>query len=118
LLQEKDQLRGELDKVKDYVRDLKEEQAAKFETYHKKASITEMDTEEKRRRLERECEKQQGELDGLRQEKQQLGLDLHEAQTKLEGYARDYERFFEENKRLRELLNQVRDDKDSAMSEV
>ena len=31
---------------------------------------------------------------------------------------RDYERYFDENKRLREHVNGLRDDKDSALSEV
>lgn len=31
---------------------------------------------------------------------------------------RDYERYFEENKRLRELLNSLREEKDNALSEV
>lgn len=31
---------------------------------------------------------------------------------------RDYERYFEENKRLRELLNSLREEKDNAFSEV
>lgn len=37
---------------------------------------------------------------------------------KLEGYTRDYERYFEENKRLREMLNTTREDKDAALNEV
>jgi len=31
---------------------------------------------------------------------------------------RDYERYFDDNKRLRELINQLRDEKESAVSEV
>ena len=31
---------------------------------------------------------------------------------------RDYERYFSENKRLRELVNQIRDEKDTAISEL
>ena len=31
---------------------------------------------------------------------------------------RDYERYFDDNKRLRELINQLRDEKESALSEV
>jgi len=31
---------------------------------------------------------------------------------------RDYERYFEENKRLRELLNNLREEKDNAYNEV
>lgn len=31
---------------------------------------------------------------------------------------RDYERYFEENKRLRELVNSQRDEKDTALGEI
>ena len=31
---------------------------------------------------------------------------------------RDYERYFDDNKRLRELINQLRDEKESAISEL
>lgn len=43
---------------------------------------------------------------------------LHEQQVKLDSYMRDYERYFDDNKRLRELINQLRDEKESAVSEV
>ena len=31
---------------------------------------------------------------------------------------RDYERYFDENKRLKEILNSLRDEKDTAFSEI
>lgn len=43
---------------------------------------------------------------------------LHEQEIKLDSYMRDYERYFEENKRLRELLNSLREEKDNALIEV
>lgn len=39
---------------------------------------------------------------------------MHEQEVKLDSYMRDYERYFEENKRLRELVNSLRDEKDTA----
>ena len=36
---------------------------------------------------------------------------------KLDGYMKDYSRLFDENKRLRELCNQLREEKDQAVSE-
>ena len=42
----------------------------------------------------------------------------HEQQVKLDSYMRDYERYFDDNKRLRELINKLRDEKESALSEV
>ena len=43
---------------------------------------------------------------------------MHEQEVKLDSYMRDYERYFDENKRLRELVNSLRDDKESALSEI
>lgn len=37
---------------------------------------------------------------------------------KLDSYMKDYERLFDENKRLRDLTNQLRDEKDSSISEL
>lgn len=38
---------------------------------------------------------------------------MHEQEIKLDGYMKDYERYFEENKRLRELMNSLREEKDT-----
>lgn len=43
---------------------------------------------------------------------------MHEQEVKLDSYMRDYERYFDDNKRQRELINQLRDEKESAISEV
>ena len=43
---------------------------------------------------------------------------MHEVEIKLESYMKDYERYLEENKRLRDLLNTVREEKEVASSEV
>ena len=43
---------------------------------------------------------------------------MHELQVKLDGYMKDYDRYFVENKRLRELVNTIRDEKDTAISEL
>ena len=37
---------------------------------------------------------------------------------KLENYVRDYDRYFIENKRLREHMNTLRDEKDTSISEL
>lgn len=42
----------------------------------------------------------------------------HEQEVKLDSYMRDYERYFDENKRLRELVNSLREEKDTALGEV
>jgi hypothetical protein len=36
----------------------------------------------------------------------------------LDSYMRDYERLFEENKRMRDLSNALRDEKENALAEV
>ena len=43
---------------------------------------------------------------------------MHEQEVKLDTYMRDYERYFDENKRLRDLVNTLRDEKDIALSEI
>ena len=45
-------------------------------------------------------------------------MTVHEQEIKLDGYQRDYQRYFEENKRLRELVNTLRDEKDTAINEL
>ena len=54
----------------------------------------------------------------MRNERQNAKIEMHELQVKLDGYTRDYERYFNENKRLRELVNTIRDEKDTAISEL
>lgn len=54
----------------------------------------------------------------MRNEKQNTKIEMHEIQVKLDSYVRDYERYFIENKRLRELVNIIRDEKDTAISEL
>jgi len=43
---------------------------------------------------------------------------LHELEVRLESYVKDYDRLFDENKRLKELTNSLREDKDSALSDL
>lgn len=43
---------------------------------------------------------------------------MHEQSVKLDSYMRDYERFFDENKRLRDLVNTLREEKDIALGEI
>ena len=77
-----------------------------------------MKNQEHNRSLINECEKQREETDSMRNERQNSKIEMHELQVKLEGYTRDYERYFSENKRLRELVNTIRDEKDTAISEL
>lgn len=54
----------------------------------------------------------------MRNERNDNKIQIHEIQVKLDGYMRDYDRYFVENKRLREMVNTIRDEKDTAISEL
>ncbi len=75
-------------------------------------------SEEKIRGFQRENEKLKDELEMIKNERQQSAIFQHEQEVKLDSYMRDYERYFDDNKRLRELINQLRDEKESAISEL
>ena len=54
----------------------------------------------------------------MRYERENQKIVISELQIKLENYIRDYDRYFTENKRLREHINTIRDEKDTAASEL
>lgn len=58
------------------------------------------------------------ENENLRNQSKQIQIIRHEQEVKLDSYMRDYERYFDENKRLRELVNILREEKDNALGEV
>lgn len=62
-------------------------------------------SEEKIRGYQRENEKLKDELEATKNEKKQAAILQHEQEVKLDSYMRDYERYFDDNKRLRELIN-------------
>lgn len=70
------------------------------------------------RQLQHETDRLKDENENLKKNYAQQSISLHEQDVKLSGYMRDYERYFEESKRLRELVNTLRDEKDTALSEV
>lgn len=77
-----------------------------------------MKNDEDNRALFTECEKQREECEKMRNERENNRIEMHELQVKLTDYMRDYERYFEINKKLRELVNTIRDEKDTAISEL
>lgn len=81
-------------------------------------SQSESSREERLRSLTHENERLKEEAETARHQTSSLQLSLHETSLKLDSYQRDYERYFTENKRLRDLSNSLRDDKDSALSEL
>lgn len=111
-------LQKQLDKMLDQWRNFKEEANQKYEQYSKQINQAELKNQEHNRALITECEKQREETDQMRNERQNAKIEMHELQVKLDGYTRDYERYFNENKRLRELVNTIRDEKDTAISEL
>jgi chromosome segregation ATPase len=113
-----DSLQKQLDKMLDQWRNFKEEANQKYEQYSKQINQAEMKNEEHNRSLIHECEKQREEVEAMRNERQNAKIEMHELQVKLDGYMRDYDRYFVENKRLRELVNTIRDEKDTAISEL
>jgi uncharacterized membrane protein len=54
----------------------------------------------------------------MRNERKTSKIEIHELATKLDGYKRDYQQYFDENKQLRQHVNTVRDEKDTAISEL
>ena len=75
-------------------------------------------SEEKIKGLKNENEKIQEELQALKNERKQASIHTNELEEKLDQYMRDYESYFDDNKRKAELINQLRDEKESAVSEV
>jgi len=115
---ERDSLQKQLDEMIDQWRNFKEEANQKYEQYSKRINQAEMKNQENNRELISECEKQREETEAMRNERQNSKIEMHKLQVKLDGYMRDYERYFSENKRLRELVNTIRDEKDTAISEL
>ena len=115
---DRDSLREEGAKLQDQWRTFKEDTSMKYENYNKQINQQEAMSEEKIRGSQRENEKLKEELEAIKNERQQAAILQHEQEVKLDSYMRDYERYFDDNKRLRELINQLRDEKESAISEL
>ena len=115
---ENESLRKETDKLRDAVRELKEEGNARYEQYSQQLSQSESQREEKLRQVGRENERMREETETWKKQEQQMRVGMHELEIKLDSYMRDYERYFDENKRLREVLNTLREEKETAWMEV
>ena len=115
---DRDSLREEVNKLQDQWRSFKEDTSMKYESYNKQLNQQEAMSEEKTKGLQRENEKLKEDIEAIKNERQQSAIFQHEQEVKLDSYMRDYERYFDDNKRLRELINQLRDEKESALSEI
>ena len=102
---DRDALREEVSKLQDQWRSFKEDTSMKYESYNKTINQHEAMSEEKIRSYQRENEKLKEELEQIKNERQQAAIFAHEQEVKLDSYMRDYERYFDDNKRLRELIN-------------
>ena len=105
-------------KLQEHWRSFKEDTSIKYESYNKQLNQQEAMSDEKMRGLQKENERLKEEIKNVKNEQNQSQIMNHEQQVKLDSYMRDYERYFDDNKRLRELINQLRDEKESAVSEV
>lgn len=115
---DRDSAKEELTKLKDQWRSFKEDTSQKYESYNKQINQQENVTEDKIRQLYKENERLRDAHEAAQQSAQQTQIKVHEQEVKLDSYMRDYERLFDENKRLRELTNQLREDKESALAEL
>ncbi len=68
-------------------------------------------------KIHRENEKLRDVNDNYKTTVEQQKIQLNELQAKLKVYVSDYERFFQENKRLKEQLIVIRDEKETALIE-
>ena len=102
---DRDSLREEVNKLQDQWRSFKEDTSMKYESYNKQINQQEAISEEKIKGLQNETEKLQEQLEALKNEKKQASIHHHELEVKLDSYMRDYERYFDENKRQREMIN-------------
>ena len=115
---DRDSHREELNKLKDQWRSFKDDTSTKYESYNKQLNQQENIAEDKIRLLQKENERLRDAQDASTQQEQHTQIKLHEQEVKLDSYMRDYERLFDENKRLRELTNQLREEKESAFTEL
>jgi len=115
---ERDSLRVELDKIHDQLRSLKDDQTIKYEAYSKQLSQNETIKEEKVRNMQNENERLKDENENYKKNHAQQQIMMHEQSVKLDSYMRDYERYFDENKRLRDLVNTLREEKEIALCEI
>lgn len=115
---EKDAMRQELDKLYDQIRTLKDDNSFKYEQYSKQISQNSNENEEKLRRVLIENENLKEESSHLKRNSQQIQVQHHEISLKLENYQREYERYFEDNRRLKEIINTLRDEKENAQNEL
>ena len=58
------------------------------------------------------------EKEGAKRSLDELRTDFNEKSIKLDNYVREHERLFEENRRLKEHLNMLREEKEEAVIET
>lgn len=68
--------------------------------------------------LERDNDALKEEVQTYKFKSENLQIQLHEKEVKVEGLSRDYQKTFDENMQLKDLTNILRDQKDQGLSEV
>lgn len=109
---------AELSKLHEQLRSFKDDTSSKYESYNKQLSAQESLAESRVGQLSRENERLTDANEQLKAQTSQTSIRLHEQEVKLDSYVKDYERLFDENKRLRELTNSLREDKDAATGDL
>jgi chromosome segregation ATPase len=111
-------LKKQLERLSEEWRIFKADADTRFENQAKVLTQSQTAAQESSQNLCLEKERLKEELERIKMENQTAKIEHHELEVKLEGYRQDYERYFSENKRLREHVNTVRDEKDTALSEL
>ena len=102
---DRDSLREEVAKLQDQWRSFKEDTSVKYEGYNKTINQQEQMSEEKIRGLNNEIEKLKEEVTALKNQKQQSAIMQQKQEVQLDSYMRENESYFDDNKRLGELIN-------------
>ena len=74
--------------------------------------------ESKVSQLRRENERLKDAFEELQHQSQKQQIKLHELEVKVDAYLKENERLTDESKRSKELVNQLREDKDSALQDL
>jgi len=109
---------AELFKLHEQLRSFKDDTSSKYEAYNKQIAQQEQMSESRVSQLKREVERLRDTEEDLQQQSQKAQIKLHENEVKVDLLARENDRLLTENKRDKELVMQLREEKDSLVSEL
>ena len=96
----------------------KQETTKTYDQFNRDVAEQQSEAESKVLQLQRECGRLKDQVEALKQAQSQAAVRIDEQQVKLQSYMGEYERFSQENKKLKEQLLSVRDQKEEALQEV